>query len=332
MPSAKSSLKDYDRLSHRIRQHQQIDKKPILVVEGESDKRLIDRLTDGAWTIFIASTRNNVTTSVGECLGLQLPRVAGLIDRDFDDHYENACTAGKLPVFSYDEADMEAAIIKGPWLGILLGELCSTVKLKHRGGVEAVRKRVIDIARVCGELRKLDKAHRWGIDFKKLDFARKVDPATLTLNVESLLDAIGNRVDPCDRKNFRSETSELKVETCNQRLFRGKDALSVLCVAFKKFIATSKSPDVEFLAGSLRATVDKSFLQITPFPAIFHFFEQAPSQDHSPSRSHVPMPRTPELVTDSDQNFLFSQSDLSSAVEIGVRDYRGRLRYRLDTH
>src|SRR5213592_1693461 len=136
------SLRRGDRLADRIRLHRQVDKRPVLVIEGPSDRMLINRLMPSAVALFEAGTRDAVIEVAGGVSGLD--RVGCVLDRDFDDAVAAAEARG-LPVFPYDDADLEAMLWWSPALDDVVAEMGSQTKVRRFGGMQAVRDRCVII-------------------------------------------------------------------------------------------------------------------------------------------------------------------------------------------
>jgi hypothetical protein len=190
-----SSLAGYDVLADRIRQSRQADRRGVLVVEGSSDKRLLTRLTGKQWAIFPAGTRNLVPAAVRGALALGVTRIAGLVDRDFDDYFDEIQSTGD-PIYSYAEADLEALLVRGPWFELLVDELGSEEKISRAGGASSLRPIVVGVAGVIGVVRRANAQRNWGLNFEELNFVNKVNAQNLQLATVNLAAAIaGHLVD-----------------------------------------------------------------------------------------------------------------------------------------
>lgn len=264
---APSSLAPFDSVGDRIRQHRQADKRSVLVVEGGSDQRLIDRLTGERWVIFPAGSRGRVAPAVFRAQELGVKRIAGLIDRDFDNYFENLNAES---VFSWAEADLEAVLIRGPWFENLLQEMGSDDKIDAAGGAATLRPIAIGIAGVVGKTRRANAQYGWGIDFKTFEWIKKVDAASLTMALAKFGAAIEALVDGKDEKAQLRELLRSADSTNDGGIgsFRGKDALEVMKLALKRKYGNTSSTDAHILAAALRLHVGEKLLQEEPFPAI----------------------------------------------------------------
>lgn len=260
------SLRNYDSVADRIRHSRQSDKRSVVVVEGPSDQRLLDRLTAKRWAIYPAGTRNVVIDSVERALKLGIDRLAGLIDRDFDDAADSAASKG-LPIVSYEEADLEAALMMHDWFDAMILELASPQKLAENGGVAALREAAVKMATQVGAVRRENTLQSWGISFKKLELHKRVSSDSLELNAKGFSSVVA-RSSGISEKVIESLVSTTKTFPPPPGSFRGKDALIVVQVALKRKFATKRIEDSDVLPAMLRLGVDHRLLEITPFPAL----------------------------------------------------------------
>jgi hypothetical protein len=246
----------------------QSDKRGVLVVEGESDKRFYARISDRRWQIYSAGTRKNVPPVVGESQQLGVDRIAGLIDRDFDNYFESLSATG-LPVFSYTEADLEACLVRTSWFEDLMSEYGSPAKISEQGGIPRLREQIYEAARIVGNLRRANAKFGWGIRFEELKIAKKIDKATLTLSIEPLIAAAKSHITDPDNKP-RCTVETVRSVISGDVEFRGRDALLIAIVALRRLYGscTIKEDQVEVLAKALRLAADSKFLAIHPMPEV----------------------------------------------------------------
>lgn len=268
------SLRAYDSVSDRIRQHRQADSRGILVVEGPSDKRLIDRSSNRRWAIFPAGTRDEVPLTVQRASDLGVGRIAGIIDRDFDNFVERW---SEVAIYTYEEADLEAFLVRGPWFASLIEELGSEAKIASGGGVETLRSLAIGLAGVVGLVRRANAEQGWGIDFERLDFARKIDARTLRLAIDRLCAAVqGQLADAQHRREIGRIIADVDPQLDRgQGSFRGRDALDVVKIALQRVYGSRSGVDTETLAGSLRLAVGAELLELDPMRAVARVLEGA---------------------------------------------------------
>lgn len=264
--SEPASIRDFDSPADRIKAHRQADSRGVLLVEGPADKRLLTRVASERLVAFICGTRNNVKEVLSRTRDIAVDRVAGLIDRDFDDYYEMECSPDPL-MFTFSGADLEAHLIEGPWFEDLLEEIASIEKVQALGGMPRVREMVTYPARCVGLLRRGNAVHGWGVDFVQVDFLRKVNSQTLELDVDGLKSSVRGRLTR-DHADTFAEVCRAFGRVGDDDLYRGKDALSVLSKGLARAIATTRGVEPTSLEAALRLSADGRLLASTPFNEI----------------------------------------------------------------
>lgn len=262
------SIREFDSLPDRIRHSRQSDQRAVVVVEGPSDQRLLDRVTEKQWALYPAGTRDKVIAVVERTIELGVSRLAGLIDRDFD-NAARASTSRGLPVVSFDEADLEAALINEDWFDGLVLELSSPIKLAINGGVESLRESAIKMATLVGLVRRENALHSWGINFDDVEIHQRIDARTLTLKVQGFSSVA------CRCSGGSVSESEIRRVLATEITypppagsFRGKDALALVQVALKRIYGEKRIENADILPAMLRLSVDKKLLDMVPFPQL----------------------------------------------------------------
>jgi hypothetical protein len=243
-------------------------------VEGASDARFIERLAPRRWAVFPAGTRNVVISSIEEVVRLDVERVAGLIDRDFDDVALRARENG-LPVYWYGTADLEGFLILTEAFDNLLHELASEQKLASFGGVSAVREKVISSAIEIAIIRTANCANGWGLPFDSVDISKKIDRNALSIKRLSYCQALTQSVNVDVHHNVLTETLRVELKDKHSRpdgeaLFSGKDALVFVGVALKKEIGTCAGDVTRYdhLARVLRLSAGIRIMDLSPLSEI----------------------------------------------------------------
>lgn len=263
-----TSLREYDRLPDRIRHSRQSDQRGVVVVEGPSDKRLLDRISEKRWATFPAGTRDEVVATVSGALELGVAKVVGLIDRDFDD-LADSLSDTDLPIVTFDEADLEAALIRGEYFDHLVSEIASSKKVASNGGISELRRLAITFATLIGSIRRQNAIHGWGINFDSVELHQRVDSSTLSLKSSGFCAVVsrvsGGAISPAKVKEILDTVAPYPPEAGN---FRGKDALILVQVALKRRWGEMRIENWEVLPAMLRLTVDSRILDSTPFTEI----------------------------------------------------------------
>jgi hypothetical protein len=255
------SLRDFDRIADRIRQHRQVDKRPVAIGEGPSDRRFVDRvLPRGSVSFFEAGTRSEVLNTAQEVAAMGVDRVAGVVDRDFDDVVAELEQGGS-PVVTYDDADLEAMLWWSRALDDVLEEIGSETKLRSFGGPAAVRSVVAEIARPIQRLRRANALHGWGLPFDSLDLRQRMKVSSLEMSIQSLCDALWDPDAGIERAELYAAAEgfeECQCPATGRALIRGRDALAVTGVLLRRAIGSlshqQAHPDRLSEALRLRAT------------------------------------------------------------------------------
>lgn len=261
------SLRAYDRLADRLRLHRQADSRPIVVVEGESDRRLVrDVVGDGEAAMFVGEGRSGVLAVASAMKGMGIDRVVCLVDRDFDDLVEVAIAAA-LPVVAYDGADLEDMLMGSPSALRAIEELASNEKLVSYG-LDALLARVRDQATPLARLRRGNAINSWGLVFDSVDVRSKVDKRTLELNVLALCMALAPTVGGVSVGELQAVAAAGACVECprtGRRLLRGRDQLAFIGVALRKLVGSrpKEQTDPDFLAAVLRSSANPEWLRAT---------------------------------------------------------------------
>ncbi|MFB8386915.1 hypothetical protein ACFC3F_07225 [Microbacterium sp. NPDC055910] len=174
-----NSLRDLDRLEDRIRQHRQVDKSPVLIVEGPDDLLTLRAHLDRV-TMFAADGKPKALTAVRALKAWGQVGVRAIVDADFDDEPDAELEG---IVHTYEQRDLEAMLVSLGVLAHLLEHLASSTKLSAVGGAEAAAQTVIDSAGPLAGIRHASRVNDWGLRFDAIDPTAKANKVTLTLDV-----------------------------------------------------------------------------------------------------------------------------------------------------
>lgn len=265
-----SLREERDDLAGRIRLHRQVDQRPIIVVEGPSDKRLIERVFQ-PWeiTYFIASNRVAVLRAAAELHTMRVPSLACLVDRDFDDEIEVRASSD-LPVRAWLGADLEDMLLHSPAGRHFVEELGSSNKIRTYGGLGKLfshaRAELLPISR----LRRANAIGHWGLAFDAIDLRSKIHKQTLKLNVDGLCNALASASKHCNipTQDLQVIAADGQVPSCSSYghpLIRGKDLCNLLGVALRRQVGSLShaSSEEQQLARTLRSSVDVDWFRQT---------------------------------------------------------------------
>jgi hypothetical protein len=262
-----ASIKSYDRVADRIRQHRQADIRPVLVVEGVVDSRFLRTGFDDEYVTFSAGTRSTALAVAEQLVEWRVPAAACVVDRDFDDEVSKRESDG-FPIFAYENADLEAMASKTDAFDIMIFELGSERKIKDGGGSAAIASMIYSVVVPISRLRAANAANGWGLAFDKVDLADKVSLTTLEFNLLGYCSALrGESRNPPPLSELiavADGSAPLAQEpSCPRRsspYYRGRDFLAVVGVALRRRAGScpKAATETEHLAGVIRAIACKA--------------------------------------------------------------------------
>lgn len=260
MTSKVPSLQDLDKPADRIRLHVQADKRPVVLVEGESDKRFLRRLSNDQMAIFPCAGRSNAVTITAELNGTVRNAVVCVVDRDFDD--VDGKDDGEFPVFPYENADLEGMLATAKVIAVLVDEYGSSDKIAKAGGFALVERSVSSIAIRIALLRRANALNGWGLAFDKVDLTKKINSVSLDFKAAAYCAALRatSAVSPSAQALVDIADGATKLDSpascprVGERYFRGRDYLAVVGVALTRWIGSQRreSVDAETLANVVR--------------------------------------------------------------------------------
>jgi hypothetical protein len=257
-----NSMRELDSLADRIRLHRQRDKRPVAIVEGQSDKRVLQRsFGDQSYFYFEAGTRSIALEAASKLHSWGQDYFICVVDRDFDDAVEEMARSG-VPLHPYFSADLEAMLSIAGAAAEILEEIGSSEKIAARGGSSALIQKMYSMVEAVSFLRRANFENGWGLAFDEVDLASKIDKKNLILKVQSYCAALDGTSDGSPgqsvlMKYASGELSPDREPVCPsgaRPYFRGRDFLAILSAALCGYCGTKRaqSVQVEDLAASLR--------------------------------------------------------------------------------
>lgn len=229
----------------------------FLLVEGVTDERLFEKFVDKEHVQIIeAHSKDNVRHAVKDMKSSRKDeRVIGIIDADLDRLLGRRV---KPPLFHTDCRDMEMMVIRSNALDDVLDEYCEREPLmKFTELVGPVREALLSASYPIGLLMFISQTEGLNLSFKDLEFERFVNSRTLSLNVESMVDAVIFNSKNC-RMGKKALISRLHRETENLDdewdAARGHDTVDILLLALKRNFGSFNSRNLNEgeLGGALR--------------------------------------------------------------------------------
>ena len=230
-----SSLRDLDRVEDRLRQHRQVEKAPILIVEGPDDILLLrDHLPHEI--IFAADGKSNVLRAMESFESWNLIGVRAIVDADFDEPEQGRSDPR---ILLYEGRDLEGMLVLLGVLAHVLEHQGSASKLGRLGGSQQLCTHLVREAHAVAEIRAANERESWGLRFDGVDISTKADRRTLRLDVSRLVTALIQASDT----DVKTPTvlGIVTGDTLDGRGPRGRDVLAFAGLALRQ------------QAGSLRA-------------------------------------------------------------------------------
>ena len=229
----------------------------FLLVEGVTDERLFEKFVDKEHVQIIeAHSKDNVRHAVKDMKSSRKDeKVIGIIDADLDRLLDRKV---KPPLFHTDCRDMEMMVIRSNALDDVLDEYCERESLmKFTESVGPVREALLSASYPIGLLMFISQTEGLNLSFKDLEFERFINSRTLSLNVDSMVDAVIFNSKNC-RMGKKALVSRLGREAENLDdewdAARGHDTVDILLLALKRNFGSFNSRNLNEgeLGGALR--------------------------------------------------------------------------------
>lgn len=229
----------------------------FLLVEGVTDERLFEKFVDKEHVQIIeAHSKDNVRHAVKDMKSSRKDeKVIGIIDADLDRLLGRKV---KPPLFHTDCRDMEMMVIRSNALDDVLDEYCEREPLmKFTESVGPVREALLSASYPLGLLMFISQTEGLNLSFKDLEFERFINSRTLSLNVDSMVDAVIFNSKNC-RMGKKALVSRLGREAENLDdewdAARGHDTVDILLLALKRNFGSFNSRNLNEgeLGGALR--------------------------------------------------------------------------------
>lgn len=223
------SLRSFDRIEDRIRQHRQVENRPVILLEGPDDQLVLrDYVSEDL--LFPADGKTNALRAVDALRAWGVSGIRAIVDADFDDDEEDT------QVINYEFRDLEGMLISFGALTIVLDHQGSREKLAARGGAEVVSRMIRDLTQPIARLRHENRRQGWGLRFDEVDLTSKVDRKTLLLDEKRYAAAL---VQASETDVTEIEVREVMSEgDVDDRGPRGRDMAALAGVALRHFVGS----------------------------------------------------------------------------------------------
>lgn len=245
-----SSMREFDRVEDRLRQHRQVEVSPIILVEGPTDILLLKQHISPN-LIFVADGKGNALRAVNALHNWGISGVRAVVDADFDEASSVQYPPG---VLFYEKRDLEGMLISFGVLGIVLEHQGSAAKIRKAGGATDLVERLIQAAMAVAEIRWANARESWGLRFDSVDLSSKVDRRTLRLNLNGYVAALVQASDTI--ASIDDVLGAVSGGNLDGRGPRGRDAVAIAGVALRSKVGSLPVAAVgeEVLSGQLRSS------------------------------------------------------------------------------
>ena len=239
----------------------------ILAVEGVTDSRLYGKFCHEKVRIVVGHSKSNVRRAVDECWNNRnIGNIVGIVDADLDRIRGKKRTP---PVFSTDQRDLETMLLASPALDDVLTEYADRDALDaFTDEYGPVFDAVISACYPIGLMMCVSEKYKLSLNFRDLDFRIMINPRSLMIDEEKLLDEIvlctaGRCIDRRELgKIFRREAS---ADHEPLDYARGHDAVEVLLIGLRRNFGSFNAKNLRSgeLAGALRLAFSERYFSIT---------------------------------------------------------------------
>ncbi|WP_426747376.1 DUF4435 domain-containing protein [Myxococcus faecalis] len=248
---------------------------PILVVEGGSDRRILEHCFGSRVQFYPAGGKDYVCEGIYILHDQRGERdwFVGVVDADFD-RILNRIRNHPAIIVS-DMHDIECEYVRSPALTKLIREFASTEKLHRTLSVTAdseleeistaVRSELLTSASAMGAARLVSARDNLALDFKEIKHEGYLIPKSLKADQARLIDLIcmKNKLEASAKERFASAVQEALREGHDPwQLCQGHDLVELLSLGLRRMWGTS-TPDVDVLQKALRLAYEVVFFQIT---------------------------------------------------------------------
>ncbi|MBP5938728.1 DUF4435 domain-containing protein [Streptomyces acidiscabies] len=230
------SMRELDCVADRIRLNRQNDKRPVVILEGPSDRRILERaFRDQAVSYFVTGTRNVALEAAAQLADWKQEYFTCIVDRDFDDVVKGEMSKN-ASIHPYENADLEAMLLVSKTGIDLISELGSSGKIEKHGGEAVVVSKLLEIVAPVTRLRRASFENDWRLAFDEVDLAAKIEKKDMKFKLQSYCLSLHRESPkspgPATLENYAVGAIQPRQEPSCPRgsspYFRGRDFLAVL--------------------------------------------------------------------------------------------------------
>ncbi len=258
----------------------------ILIVEGETDKRLMTRFVEVNYCrILVAYGKENALEAIDNLEDSEEDGFLAVLDADFWHITEGL--PSKDHVLVTDDHDLDVMLFMSKATSRLIDEYASrpkTVKFLRGRGAEDIRLTILKICEPIGILRWVSARDCLQLVFEGLKFKAFVEAATLNLEIEKLVEAVlrNSSVPIRRRAGLIREISKTAGIHPLRQICNGHDVIELLAIGLRRAIGSrdAKTAAPSNVASLLRlAFGHRDFFETQLYQSIRDWERQ-----HSPFR------------------------------------------------
>jgi len=238
----------YD-IANQVRMAAGYHKGAFLLVEGDTDARVIEGFTDNSTCmIIVGHNKDNVLQAVDLLLKTGPPGIVAIIDSDF--WSLNGTVPHRDCIFVTDSHDIETMMLQTSALEKVLRELASKPKMTRfqKTNNKTIREMLVDIGLPIGLARWISEKHSLALKFKEMDFTLFVHAKLFVVSLSQLANTIvGNTTNPSiSAIDLHSKISQAQKNNLPDvwHICSGHDLMKILSIALQSAIGSRKPHEV----------------------------------------------------------------------------------------
>jgi len=229
------------------------DTNPWLVVEGDSDERLL-RTRDFPLPLKIVigygwEGVRDILVEYGKEKEKTSSKLFGLVDRDYRDHLN--CQLSLDGLVLTDFRDVENMLFNSSALARVISEYASINKIPKNQlnelDIESIRNCIYATAIELGKLRIYCEVNNLNISFKTINHIKFICERKLSINIDTLLSHLGGK-NPGKKQLAQEDWNNAQALSWTndqlnlpQFIANGHDVMALLCVAFRRMWGSKRA-------------------------------------------------------------------------------------------
>jgi hypothetical protein len=249
----------------------------IMIVEGETDRRVYSRFINDTQCILIsANCKNNAIEAIIILKNDDVNGIVGIIDSDFWNLEGSEPPTSNLLIT--DLHDLETMILSSNALMLFLSEFGSYSNLKNLD----IRDRLLKAATPIGLLRWISSPTRENLElnFKEIAFEQFINVTSLEISINNLIDEVMDSSDDfsLDKRTIKLKINELaKIGHDPWQVCSGHDLIKIFSIGLRNIFGNKKGKALthESIDCALRLAYDKTQFMLTRLYKSLLYWEES---------------------------------------------------------